>query len=68
MRQYEKRGKPVTHKPVMHVETGNIYETYSEAAEAVDGNRWGVRYTAMGIQKSHKGNHFVYVKKTDSLT
>ena len=64
MKRYDKPGKPVTHEPVMHVETGEIYKTYSEAAKAVDGNRWGVRYTAIGIQKSHKGQHFVYVKPT----
>lgn len=63
MSKYSKRGKPVTHPPVMHVETGIIYDTYTEAAKAVGGDRWGVRYTAMHIQHSHKGNHYEYVKK-----
>jgi hypothetical protein len=61
MHRFDKPGKPVTHKPVMHVETGKIFKTYSEAAESVNGNRWGVRYTAMGIQHTHMGQHFVYV-------
>ena len=59
----KKRGKPLTHSPVLHVETGNVYETYTEAAKAVNGNRWGVRYTAMGIQSKHKEQHFVYIRK-----
>ena len=59
---YDKPGKPVNHKPVRHIETGIVYTTYSEAAQAVGGNRWGVRYTAMGIQSEHKGQHFEYVK------
>lgn len=59
---YDTPGKPVEHAPVKHVESGQIYRTYSEAAEAVHGNRWGVRFTAMGIQGSHMGQHFVYVK------
>ena len=59
---YPTRGKPVTHPPVRHIETGNVYDTYIEAAKAVGGNRWGVRYTAIGIQRSHKGQHFEYVK------
>lgn len=64
MKLYDKPGKPVTHKPVRHIETGEIYKTYSEAAKAVGGNRWGVRYTAMGVQSVHKGQHFEYVKQT----
>lgn len=62
MPKYERPGKPVQHKPVKHVETGIVYKTYSEAAAAIGGNRWGVRYTAMGIQSKHKGQHFVFTK------
>lgn len=58
-----KRGKPINHSPVVHEETGVIYESYSEAAKAVGGNRWGVRYCAMKIQRQHKGQHFSYAKK-----
>lgn len=52
-----------THLPIKHVESGKIFETYSEAAKSVNGNRWGVRYCAMGIQKAHMGQHFEYVRK-----
>lgn len=65
---YDQPGKPVTHLPVMHVETGNVYQTYTEAANAIGGNRWGVRYTAMHIQRNHKGQHFVYVKNKGTIT
>lgn len=66
MNKYEKPGKPVTHNPVVHVETGIVYNTYTEAAKAINGNRWGVRFTAMHIQKSHMGQHFEYTKKKKS--
>lgn len=52
-----------THLPIKHVETGKVYSSYSEAARAVNGNRWGVRYCAMGIQNSHMGQHFKYVRE-----
>ena len=50
------------HLPIKHLETGKVYETYAEAAKAVNGNRWGVKHCAMGIQKQHMGNHFCYVR------
>lgn len=59
----KKKGKPPIHLPVLHIETGNVYPTYTEAAKAMGGNRWGVRYTAMGIQSKHKGQHFIYVRR-----
>ena len=58
-----KKGSTQTHLPIKHIETGKVYNTYSEAAEAVKGNRWGVRYCAMGIQNSHMGQHFKYVRR-----
>lgn len=62
---YEHRGKPVAHRPVIHIETGKVYKTYTEAASAVGGNRWGVRYTAMNIQRAHMGQHFRYANKDE---
>ena len=47
----KKKGKPPTHLPVLHVETGNVYSTYTEAAKA------------MGVQSKHKGQHFIYVRR-----
>ena len=55
-------GKPVTHPKIRHIESGRVFDTYSEAAYYVGGNRWGVKYTAMGIQSNHFGNHFEYVR------
>lgn len=53
----------VNHACVQHIETGRIFETYTEAAKSINGNRWGVRYCAMGIQSQHMGQHFRYVHK-----
>lgn len=58
----KKRGKPVTHKPVMNVETGDIFDTYTEAAEAIGGSRFGVYKCAIGIQSHHHGFHFIFVE------
>lgn len=67
-KRYEHRGKPPVHDPVKHVETGEVYDTYTAAAKAIGGNRWGVRFTAMGIQDNHLGQHYVYVKKPRRIT
>jgi hypothetical protein len=50
----------------MHVESGKIFTTYAAAAKHVGGNRWGVKHCAMGIQGSHKGQHFKYVSNKKS--
>lgn len=63
MKRYNKPGRPVTHPPVKCRETGDIYETYTDAGIAVKGNRHGVRKCAEGTQKHHHGYHFDYVKK-----
>lgn len=62
-KKYEHPGRPVNHPPVMVVETGKIYETYTETAKAVNGDRWGVYRCATGLQKQHKGLHFEFVKE-----
>ena len=56
-----KRGKPVTHQKVKHVETGNVFKTYLEAGESIGGSRHGVRRCCEGTQKHHHHNHFVWI-------
>lgn len=58
--------KKALHLAVMHVESGKIFTTYAAAAKHVGGNRWGVKHCAMGIQGSHKGQHFKYVPNKKS--
>lgn len=62
MNEKPKPGKPITHLPVMHIETGKIYTTYKEAAEAIGGSGNHVKANAVGCQKHHKHQHFRYVK------
>ena len=52
------RGKPVVHPPVLCIDTGKVFKTYTEAAEAVGGSRYGVRKCCNGDLKSHHKYHF----------
>lgn len=44
------------------VETGEIFDTQAECARAINGQKTGVRRVLNGIQPSHKGYSFEYVK------
>lgn len=55
-------GKPVTHPNVACVELGCVYETYTKAAEAVGGSRYGVRKCCNGELKTHRGLRFVHTE------
>lgn len=57
-----KRGKPVVHPRIVNLETGDVFLTFKEAAEAVGGSRTGVRKCCDGMQKHHKGYHFRYLR------
>ena len=57
-----KRGKPVTHPKICIIETGQIFDTYTEAAKSINGNRFGVYRCAIGIQKTHHGYHIIFIK------
>lgn len=58
-----KPGRPPTHLAVRNVETGDIFETYTEAAKAIGGDRTNVKRVAYGVQSHHKGYHFEFVLK-----
>jgi len=55
-----KRGRPPTHPKVMNKETGDIFDTYTEAAKAIGGSRVGVYRCVTGMQKHHHGYHFIF--------
>ena len=57
-----KPGRPPEHQPILLVETGDIFQTYTEAAKAINGDRTNVRRVASGTQSQHKGYHFIFVK------
>lgn len=61
-----KRGKPVTHPPIVHVESGKVYKEYTQAAEAIGGSRHGVRRCCEGTQRHHHGQHYIWHKKEDT--
>lgn len=57
-----KRGRPVTHPKIENVTTGKVYSTYTEAAQAIDGSRFGVMRTCWRMQKHHHGYVFRFKK------
>ena len=56
----EKPGKPPNHPPVLNIETGMIFETYTEAAKAIGGSRYGVYKCCVGVQEHHHNYHFKF--------
>ena len=59
----QKPGRPVNHDPVILIETGEIFLTFTEAAKAVNGDRSSVRRVAQGTQSHHKHYHFIFKTK-----
>lgn len=62
----KKRGRPVAHPKVKCVETGDIYDTYKAAGEAIGGSRYGVRKVCEGTQSHHHGRHYIWVTEEDN--
>ena len=60
-----KRGKPVTHPRIRCIETGETYDTYKDAGEAIGGSRFGVRKVCEGTQSHHHGRHYEWIEKED---
>ena len=65
MSDKRKPGKPPVHPPVLNIETGIIFSTYTEAAKAINGDRTSVRRVAYGAQSHHKGYHFIFEEETE---
>lgn len=57
----KKPGKPPAHPSVRNVETDEIFDTYTDAAKAINGDRTNVKRVACGVQSHHKGYHFEFV-------
>lgn len=57
----KKRGRPVTHPPIVDKDTGKIYRTYTDAAIDIGGDRANVYRVTIGIQTYHKGHKFKFV-------
>lgn len=63
MREKRRPGKPVTHPRVVCLDDGRSWKTYTEAANAVGGSRYGVRKCCNGVLKTHKRLHFAHEKE-----
>ena len=59
----QRPGKPPDHPKIILIETGEIFDTFTEAAEAIGGDRTNVRRVACGLQSHHKGYHFKLLSK-----
>ena len=64
-KRYPKPGKPVTHPPIIDINTGKIYRTYTEAANDIHGDRTSVMRVCEGMQNHNKKHVFRYITKDD---
>lgn len=58
-----KPGKPITHQKIKNVTTGDIFETFTEAADAIGGCRVGVYRCCNHIQRHHHKNQFIFLEE-----
>ena len=58
-------GRPVTHPRVVCLDDGRVFKTYTEAAEAVGGSRYGVMRCCTGYLKSHHNHHFKHFEEKE---
>lgn len=58
-----KRGKPVIHPKVKNVNTGKTYDTYTEAAADIGGDRSAVMRCCYKMQHTHKNCKFIFVEE-----
>jgi hypothetical protein len=56
-------GKPVNHPPIINLDTGEVFETYTEAGRSVGGSRFGVMKCCTGLQNHHYGYKFRFIKE-----
>lgn len=59
----KKRGKPVTHPKIVRKDTGEVFDTFTEAGDSVGGSRFGVMKCCYKIQHKHKGREFEFIKE-----
>lgn len=62
--RYTRRGRPINHPRVLVIETGEVYDSYEDAAKAIGGRRSGV-YACLrgtGNRRTHMGFHFRFVE------
>lgn len=61
--KHKRPGKPVNHPPIINLDTGEVFETYTEAGQSVGGSRFGVMKCCTGLQSNHYGYKFRFVKE-----
>lgn len=61
---HDRVGRPINHPKVMIVETGEVYDSYEEAAKAIGGRRSGVHACLRGTgnRRTHMGYTFKFVE------
>lgn len=62
-KKYDRPGKPITHPRIINLDTGDIFNTYTEAGKSVNGSRFGVMKCCTGMQSEHHGVKFRFVKE-----
>ena len=60
-KSFSKPGKPPNHPPIVLVETGEVFDTFKDAANAIGGDKANVRRVVYGVQASYRGYHFKFL-------
>lgn len=61
--RYDHKGRPPVGKKILIIETGEIVNSYNEAAKKVGGNRGNVYLCLIGMRRNVNGYHFRFVKE-----
>ena len=61
-RRYDCRGRAIRHPRILDLNTGDLYDTYVEAADAIGGTHDGVYRVCMGTRDNHHGHRYILVE------
>lgn len=62
MKRKNRPGRPINHPPIKINETGEIYDSYSDAAKAINGHKGDILLCLRGHRLTHKGFTFSYFR------
>lgn len=64
-KQYERPGMPIKHPPIRIIELDEVYKSYTEVANRIDGKKACVYLCLAGMRRHHRGYSFEFVRGMD---
>lgn len=62
-KRYDRKGRPCNHPKILIIETGEVVNSYNDAAKKVGGNRGNVYLCLIGMRRNVNGYHFRLLKE-----